>query len=117
MDLKRGLLLGLLTGLVVGFVLYLRRLREEAAIDLEYETGPSAPATPKATPPPKDRLEDIRGIGPVYASRLQAAGIRTFADLAARTPDDLIQILGPRRVPVDLEEWIAEARSRSAQAR
>jgi predicted flap endonuclease-1-like 5' DNA nuclease len=56
-----------------------------------------------------ESLETIRGIGPVYAQRLQEAGIRTFADLAAATAGQIDEILG-RHQP-QAAEWIAEARS------
>lgn len=60
----------------------------------------------------QDNLEAINGIGPVYASRLQAAGIQTFAQLAELTPEDIRKIIGPVRSEhlIEVEKWIAEAR-------
>ena len=63
---------------------------------------------PVEAPPPKaDALETIRGIGPVAARRLKEAGIVTFAQLAASTPEEVGAITRPGRWnPAD---WIAEA--------
>lgn len=72
-------------------------------------------AEPKPSPPAgkggKDDLTGIKGIGPTYAKRLAAAGIVTFADLAASSPDRLREIT--RATPMaDPGEWIAQADSR-----
>jgi hypothetical protein len=58
----------------------------------------------------RDRLTLIKGIGPIYESRLVAAGIGTFAALARCTPDQIESIIQPepwRRV--DLESWVRQA--------
>jgi len=49
-----------------------------------------------------DELERVKGIGPVFAQRLNAAGIYTFAQLLEQTPGQLALIL-------DVYEWRAEA--------
>ncbi|MFQ3615227.1 MAG: helix-hairpin-helix domain-containing protein [Cyanobacteriota bacterium] len=58
----------------------------------------------------RDPLRDINGIGPVYEQKLFDAGIYTFTDLAATTPQQLQAILQPaawqRFTP---DAWIAEA--------
>ncbi len=54
-------------------------------------------------------LEEINGIGPVYAKRLRAAGIKTFEDLAACTTDQLADIVGKGRT-ADYESWISQAK-------
>lgn len=41
-----------------------------------------------------DNLQAIHGIGPVFAKRLNEAGVRTFERLASLTPQDLEEILG-----------------------
>lgn len=76
------------------------------------EPAVQAPSTP--TTVAQDNLEVIRGIGRVFAQRLNAAGIYTFADLAAQTPQQLRAIIGPVRsaAMVNPEAWIAEARQR-----
>ena len=44
-------------------------------------------------PAKADDLEQIEGIGPKIAGVLKAAGIASFADLAAADPDRLVEIL------------------------
>lgn len=68
--------------------------------------------------PPSDNLEAIRGIGQVMAQRLNAAGIYTFAALAAQTPQQLRTIIGTGRsaAMMNPEAWIAEAQQRVASA-
>lgn len=60
------------------------RLEQEVAAQIE-----KAPETQLAP----DDLKRIEGIGPRFSSVLQAAGIMTFAQLAAATPEGLEQIL------------------------
>ena len=52
-----------------------------------------APAKVSAAPSEPDNLRKIEGIGPKIQATLQAAGIETFARLAAYKPADLKQIL------------------------
>jgi len=60
---------------------------------------------------PPDDFEPIVGIGPVFEQRLYAAGIRTYAALAATTPDQLAQIIdAPKPAQPDYTGWIAQAR-------
>ncbi len=56
-----------------------------------------------------DDLEEINGIGPVYAKRLRAAGIKTFEELAVCTTDQLADIVGKGRT-ADYESWISQAK-------
>jgi chromosome segregation ATPase len=42
----------------------------------------------------QERLTDIKGIGPVYASRLYEAGVKTFRELAVMTPDEVHTLIG-----------------------
>lgn len=91
------------------------RMQDElnnAATNLAALQGSVAPP-PAPTP---DRLEDIRGIGQVIAQRLNAAGINTFAELAAQTPAQLRTIIGAGRAAsmMNPEAWIAVARQRVA---
>jgi len=39
-------------------------------------------------------FQAIKGIGPAFAKRLNASGIKTFDDLARQTPQDMERILG-----------------------
>ena len=59
------------------------------------------PAPPVA-PQTHDKLDLIKGIGKVYAARLNEAGIYSFAALAEMTPERLAEI-------VQLREWQAGA--------
>ncbi len=69
------------------------------------------PAGPPADEAGGDALERIRGIGPVFAGRLRAAGIRTFAALAAQSPEHLRAVVQAQPwQKVDPQAWIAEAR-------
>ena len=61
-----------------------------------------------ATP---DDLEPIKGIGKVFEQRLYNAGIRTYARLAAATPEELASICGGNMpVKPDFASWIEQAR-------
>ncbi len=55
----------------------------------EAEPEAKAPAAPAA----EDDLKKIEGIGPKIEAALKEAGIRTFSDLAAKTPAELQAIL------------------------
>ncbi|KAA3658053.1 MAG: helix-hairpin-helix domain-containing protein [Chloroflexi bacterium] len=48
------------------------------------------------TPPPADDLQQVKGIGPVFADRLQSENITTFTGLIGLTADQLAEILGIR---------------------
>lgn len=53
----------------------------------------------------------IKGIGPVYAQRLQAAGILTFADLAKQSPQHLRAVVQAKEwQALDIEGWVDQAR-------
>jgi hypothetical protein len=63
--------------------------------------------------PQQDRLTDIKGIGPVYAGKLYEAGIHTYRQLAATTPEMLKMIIdapGWRERSIDPDDWIRQAR-------
>lgn len=70
---------------------------EAPAVEVEAEEASSAEIEPEAKAPESpvepDDLKRIEGIGPKYSSVLQEAGVMTFAQLAASTPDQLEQIL------------------------
>ena len=58
------------------------------------------------------RLQDIKGIGAVYAERLQAAGITTFEQLAGAPPDWLLEIVkAPGGLRPNTENWIKQAKA------
>ena len=58
-----------------------------------------------------DDFEPIKGIGKVYEQRLYDAGLRTYAELAAATPEQLAAACQARSaVQPNYESWIAQAR-------
>lgn len=60
----------------------------------------------------RDPLEQIQGIGPLFAQRLHEAGIFTFDQLAATTPTAVRAALQPEPSQrIDAEAWIAQAKS------
>jgi predicted flap endonuclease-1-like 5' DNA nuclease len=64
------------------------------------------------------RLTDIKGIGPVYAGRLYEAGIQTFKQLAALTPEEILTLMNEpkwRARSIDAESWIEQARHFASQ--
>lgn len=69
-------------------------------------------ASPPAAPVEQEQLEQIKGIGRVFAQKLNAAGIYTMADLAAQTPERLREIIGATRAGAMAQpaDWIQQAR-------
>jgi predicted flap endonuclease-1-like 5' DNA nuclease len=60
--------------------------------------------------PQPDDLAKVTGIGPVFAERLVAAGLRSFRDIAESSPARLKQIAGVKKWhKIDPDLWIAEA--------
>ena len=81
--------------------------------DIGTQVGDSAaerPVIKETVPMEGDDLTGIKGIGKVYARRLQAAGIHTFAALAERTADEVATLLGVSkgRTP-QVQGWIDQA--------
>jgi hypothetical protein len=103
----------IMTTIGVGlFLWYFRRYREIVPQPLIVSRGqPDKPVESlriDASVPANDRLEVIRGIGPVAARRLNEAGIYTYRQLGQLTSEDLQDITGATRW--DPAEWITEAR-------
>ena len=59
----------------------------------------------------QDTLESIWGIGPIYAKRLHAAGVNTFADLSALTIERIHEIVAPtpNSPRPKVEPWLEQA--------
>ena len=59
-----------------------------------------------------DDLKIIEGIGPKIAQALKGAGILTFADLAARQPDDVERIARDAgvRIVAHTDTWVEQAK-------
>jgi hypothetical protein len=70
-------------------------------------------------PPRADDFTLVRGIGPSIAQRLHGAGIRTFAQLAAQSPDDIAALLanvaGVTAERIVKQNWIGQARDLAAE--
>ena len=63
-----------------------------------------------------DYLERVKGIGVVFARRLNEAGIQTFEQLAAQTPGRIREIINPEEwQKIDPESWIAQAKEFAQQ--
>lgn len=59
-----------------------------------------------------DRLQDIAGIGQLYAHKLNQAGIHTFAELSETSIDRLTEIINPQEwQTVHFDAWIRQARA------
>jgi hypothetical protein len=68
--------------------------------------SPVRPA-PADIVPPKADITEVKGIGPVYAERLAAAGIEGLAALAT---SDAATVAAAADVPLErAEDWIADA--------
>jgi predicted flap endonuclease-1-like 5' DNA nuclease len=68
--------------------------------------------------PGQDRLTDIKGIGPVYAGKLYEAGIQTYRQLAAMTPEEVYTLISQpqwRMRSIDAESWIEQAKLLASQ--
>lgn len=59
--------------------------------------------------PGSDNLTVIHGIGIAIEQRLNQAGICTYAQLAKRSPDHLVPILGNLATVVNTQDWIDQA--------
>lgn len=98
-----GLLLGWLIEWVIDWLYWRRRLRacREEVASLRARLAQYE----------QDDLEVIKGIGPVIAAQLRAAGITTFAQLGALRAEQLREIIG------DLVQRLADEEDILAQAR
>lgn len=79
---------------------------DDGAGDAEAEDDRAAETSAPAT---ADDLTQVKGIGPVYASRLAEVGITTFAALAAADADTIAtvaDVAGAAAV-----DWVDQARS------
>jgi predicted flap endonuclease-1-like 5' DNA nuclease len=72
------------------------------------EVEPAVTAKPAA-----DDLTAITGIGPTFAKRLKAAGIKTYKDLAAASPEFVKESAKLADWQADPADWIAAAKDLS----
>ncbi len=66
----------------------------------------------------EDRLTDIKGIGPVYASRLYEGGVESFRQLASMTPEEILILLNLpewRKRGANVQGWIEQAQILASQ--
>ncbi|NDJ76645.1 MAG: hypothetical protein GYB65_10335 [Chloroflexi bacterium] len=71
-------------------------------------------ASPPQPPrPTQERLTDIKGIGPVYSTKLNEAGIFTYEQLAELTPEEVTALIG--RSTIDAEGWVEQAKLLASQ--
>lgn len=129
MDFGLGLVIGLITGLLLSWVmepLFKRRADAESKDTQDNSTNfqpaaeapqlaqPAQPATPgkitKVILRDRDDFERINGIGPVFARRLNEAGIFTFEQLASLPAARIQQLVAVEDWQnADVQGWIDEA--------
>ena len=80
-----------------------------AVVQDEVLMGDAEPASELDEPPPADDFTRVSGIGRTWDGRLKAAGIRTFAQLAAQTPESLAAVLGITVEQVILDDLLGQA--------
>lgn len=86
---------------------------QAGAADASASRQPASSEAP-ASSAAADDLTAIKGIGPAIARKLDALGVRTFAELAAADPDDLAARLESRTVTADrVRTWASEAKKRA----
>jgi large subunit ribosomal protein L21 len=86
---------------------------QAGAADASASRQPASSEAP-ASSAAADDLTAIKGIGPAIARKLDALGVRTFAELAAADPDDLAARLDSRTVTADrVRTWASEAKKRA----
>lgn len=93
-------------------------LRENAQLKEQLTTTPDAlrSALPAAAAQQHDPLGKIDGIGPVYEQMLLDAAIHTFAQLAAKSADELRAIIRPAAwQKIDFDGWLRDARNLAGQ--
>lgn len=129
--------LGLFAGLIIGWVIEwvidwrfwrseeqtgvdeesrLRRELETARLEinrLQTQLTTNAPSELSSA----DQLQDINGIGQIFAKRLNEAGIYTFAQVSELSPERLQEIIQPQEwQTLDFAAWIAQARTLAQKA-
>jgi predicted flap endonuclease-1-like 5' DNA nuclease len=74
------------------------------------EAEPMAEVVAPAAPAPADDFTRIVGIGPTFNQRLQVAGIRTYAELASKTPEEIAAAIGWSKERVARDQIVEQAR-------
>lgn len=90
-------------------------VKPEPAAVVPFQRPPERRAVREAPlPAPSGDLDRLTGAGPGLIWALEHAGIRNLADLAAGSPEDLADRLGPIGGLIDLSAWIDFARRAGA---
>lgn len=136
-----GLFAGLIIGWVVEWIIDWRFWRQEQNVSVDEEsrlrreleaarleinrlqTQVNAPTSPApvsvsmSAPARPDHLQDVNGIGQVYAKRLNDAGVYTFAQLSDLSVERLREIIQPQEwQSLDFASWITQARTFAQKA-
>ncbi len=74
------------------------------------EEAPPEPVEDAASEAAEDDLTAIRGIGAATQKCLNAAGIKSYAQLADADPEDVRRALNKRQQNTKVERWISQAR-------
>ncbi len=74
------------------------------------ERAADKPAASSPDESSSDDLTAIREIGIATENRLYRAGIKSYAQLARATPEDVRKILGKFAGGASVEKWIAQAK-------
>lgn len=88
------------------------RIQQAIGDPLEQPPAPQAPQAISNPLPSEDNLTLIKGVGPVFASRLRDAGVKSIAQVAGFSPEALAEILQIQ--PGRAEKIVAEAKSLGA---
>lgn len=89
-----------------------REARASTEVRPKQEPQPLEQSAKEKSPPVEDDFTQLSGIKEARAGILQNAGIRTFADLAKKSVEELKQIF-PNVTEDVLKEWIQEAQKRA----
>lgn len=85
---------------------------------LSYFSEPPNETPVFTSPSRRDPLEEISGIGRLFAERLYSAGITSFEQLGRQTPDAINAVIQPQPwQKIEPEMWIAEATQRAHNRR
>ncbi len=90
-----------------------KEAKKEKEAPVAVEEKPKKAAPKKAAKETADDLTKVEGIGPKISEVFQKAGIHTFTDLAAKSEDDLKEILagaGPRYASKNPASWPKQAK-------
>lgn len=104
--------LGYFLAIAVVVWLYWQRRRQESPVPAAKPPAPVSTPSPRSQEAPPDPLQEIAGIGPVFARRLQESGIRTFRTLASLSADEVRARAGLEAWQGDVDSWIAQAQAR-----